>query len=242
MKLAPAFLSASRVLAAVILAANTLVAYAQEPEQSWNRVSLSAQAGESVDNDRAVAVVFIEREGERPTHLAEQVNEAIRWAVDVAKAVEGIKIQTQGYQSWPIRDKRRITGWRVRQSVSLRSKDMASLGELVGQLQKRVALQSIAFELSPESREAADDRGIAKALARFRQRAQLVSQEMGANGYRIVSMNVNTSASGPMRPMMARGMMADSMRMKAAPSMEGGSRRVTVSVNGTIEMTGMTAQ
>lgn len=209
-------------------------------EQSWNRVSLSAQAGESVDNDRAVAVVFVEREGKKPSRLAAKVNEAIRWAVDVAKGVEGVKIQTQGYQSWPIRDKRHITAWRVRQSVSLRSEDMASLGELVGKLQKRVALQSIAFELSPERREAADDRGIAKALARFRQRAQLVSQQMGGKGYRIVSMNVNTSASGPVRPMMARAMMADSMRMEAAPAMEGGSRRVTVSVNGTIEMTGLT--
>lgn len=230
--------SASLALVFCLLSLGSLAVQADD-SQSWNRVNLSAQAGESVDNDRAVAVVFVEREGKKPSRLAGQVNEAIRWAVDTAKAVEGIKIQTQAYQSWPIRDKRHITGWRVRQSVSLRSKDMASLGELVGRLQKRVALQSIAFELSPESREAADDRGIAKALARFRQRAHLISQEMGAKGYRIVSMNVNTSTSGSVRPMMARGMMADSMRMKAAPSMEGGSRRVTVSVNGTIEMTGV---
>ncbi len=199
---------------------------------TYDRIELAATASREVDNDLLVAVVYAQREGGDAAKLAAQVSESVRWGVETAKQVPGVKVQTLSYQTIPVYAKQTITGWRVSQAFRLESQDAAALGDLLGRLQQRLALQSIDYEVSPASREAAENDLIVSAIAAFRKRAELVTAELGRSDYRLVRMAVDTSDVGP-RPMRARSM---ALAAEVAPALEAGTQTVQVGIRGTIEL------
>lgn len=209
-------------------------ALAAEAPLTYDRINLSVSAGESVENDILKAVLFAQQEGNDAARLAREVNRNISRAVEQAKGVTGVKVQTLDYSTSPIYRKQSITGWRVRQSIRLESRDAASLSKLIGSLQEHLGVSNITYALSPEGRKAIEDKLIANAISRFKQRAELISNEMEQSGYRMVQMNINSDRITP-RPVQMRAM---TMEMKGAPSptLEAGSQRVVVNINGTIEL------
>jgi len=201
---------------------------------TFDRIHLSGSANSEVANDTLVAVLYVQREGQEAAPLAAEVNTAIAWALGQAGAVDGIKTQTLGYQTQPIYQNKRLSGWRVRQSLRLESQEPEGLADLLGTLQQRLAVQSIGYEVSPERRRQAEDVLIVEAIAAFRARAELVRGELGAAGYRLVELNV--AGRGP-APRPQRAMAAMEMRTAAAPpALEPGTRNLSVTVNGTIEL------
>jgi predicted secreted protein len=209
-------------------------ALAHEIPLTYDRVKLSASAVEEVENDTLVAIMYAQREGNDASKLAEQVNQLITSAVAKAKQAGDVKVQTQGYSTNPIYRKQVLTGWRVHQSIRLESKDSAALSELIGDLQKNLAVRNISYAISPERREEAEGKLINIGIAAFTQRAQQVTKDLGRQEYRLVEMQVNTSGIAP-RQHLGRGM---AMEMKAAgpPTFEAGTQRVEVHISGTIEM------
>jgi len=212
-----------------------LTAAAQE-SIFYDQISLTATAEREIDNDELVAVVYAQAQAERQVQAADQVNTDIRWALERAESTRGVSAQTLQYNSFPVySDNRRIIGWQARQSLRLESRDSDRLGELVGDLQSRVAVESISYQVSREAREAADDELIAEALATFNRRAQLVAEELGRPGFRIVRLDINTGARMP-SPIAYRNAMADTLEAAAAPALEAGTQTVSVSVVGTVEL------
>ncbi len=213
-------------------------AAAAETQPAYDRVTLSVTEEERVGNDTLVAALYSEREGERAPDIASEVNENISWAIDEARKVDGVTAQTTGYNSQPVYRDRTVIGWRVRQSIRLESQDAAGLSELIGKLQKRLAMSSISYEISPQRRAQAEHGLIALALASFDKRARLITDELGRPGYRIVNLNVATSGTS-VRPIpvqrMAMAMEADGAGI-APPALESGVQSVRVEVNGTIEL------
>jgi predicted secreted protein len=219
------------LLMAMVSAAPAL---AHDAPLTYDRINLSASAGEEVENDTLVAMLYAQREGNNASQLAEQVNRSIKSAVAKAKQSGGIKVQTQGYSTNPIYRKQVLTGWRVQQSIRLESKDSAALSELIGELQKELAVSNISYTISPERRKQVEGELISKGIAAFTQRAQQVTKDLGRQQYRLVQMQVNTSGIAPRRHL-ARGM-AMEMEGAAAPTLEAGTQRVEVQISGTIEM------
>jgi predicted secreted protein len=209
-------------------------AHAADEQPLFDTVGLSAQAQAEVDNDRIQATLFAEREGSDAAKLADAVNQDIAWALAQLKPVAAIDTSTPAYQTSPIYQQGRITGWRVRQTLRLESADMPAMSAMLGKLQARLGLQSVQFLLSPERREAVEEQLIKQALARFTQRASMVAAELGRGGYRLVGMQVN-SGGGVRPPVPQLGMMRAEAAM-AAPSLEGGSSDVQVMVTGTIQL------
>lgn len=201
---------------------------------TYDRVDLSASARQQVPNDTLVAILFREMEGPGAAALAEEVNKAVAEAIKRIKQVPGIQVQTLDYQTLPVYQKERITAWRVRQSIRLETRDVAKLGTLLGEIQQRLNLQSIGYSVSPERLKEVEDRLIPQALKDFQQRAELVSRELGRSRYRIVALRVET-AGPPQRPafMAAR---AAPMEAAAPVPIEAGEQKLTVNVNGTIEL------
>jgi predicted secreted protein len=200
----------------------------------FDTVSLSAGAETEVDNDRIEAVLFAEREGPSPAPLADAVNREIDWALRQVQGQPKIEASTPAYQTQPLYQKGRITGWRVRQTLRLKTGDADALSEMLGRLQSRLGLQGVGFLLSPAQRQATEEQLITQALQRFSQRAALVARQLGRGGYRLVSMQVSTGRG--VRPVYARG---DAMMAEAAvapPRLEGGTSRVQVTVSGTIQL------
>lgn len=201
---------------------------------TYDRIDLSSEAQGEVQNDILVAMLSSEMEGPKAAALAVEVNKTIAKAVDRIKQVPEIKVQTLGYQTSPVYQKERISGWRVKQAIRLESLDAGKLGGLLGELQQQLHLESVGYETSPQKRKEAEDGLIKEALGAFRQRAELVPRELGRSRYRIVALRVDTGGP-PVRPM-ALGMRAMAVEAAVPVPIEAGTQKVEVNVSGTVEL------
>ena len=200
-------------------------------------ISFSVDASVDIDYDTMVAVLFVQREGTRSQALADEVNQAINWGIQQAKAVSEVSVQTQSYHTNPVYNNGQLRSWRVDQSIRLESRDAVKLGELVGALQERLAVRSLGFEASNDARRLAHQALVSDAIQRFAERAKLVQSQLDRSGYRIVRMDINTSHAQPPRPMLrSMAMEADTARI-AAPQIEAGTQEIAVNISGTIELT-----
>ncbi len=208
---------------------------AEEPAARFDQVNLSAQASMEVDNDNLIAVLYSQQEGSDTVSLSDSVNRNIAQAVEIAKQTEGVKVQTLGYQTSPIYQQQRLSGWRVRQSIRLESRQSEVLSSLLSQLQRSLALESINYAVSPERQQAVEESLIQQAIEAFRQRATLITQQWGRKHYRLVELNIHT-ANQPIQPMRMRASMMSMEGASAAPTLEAGSQTLSVEVSGRIEM------
>jgi predicted secreted protein len=169
-----------------------------------------------------------------PASLARKINEDMEWALSKAKQVKGVKVSTGSYQTWPITNKKVTTGWRGQQNLELESKDTGSLARLAGELQDRLQIKSMNFTVSDDKRMAVENRLIEAALNAFKDRARIVGDNLKANGYRIVEINIGTSGQAP--PVRHMPRMAMAMEANNTVAIEGGESDIQVTVDGTIEL------
>jgi len=206
-----------------------------DDELRYNQVRLQSQQTESVSNDTMHVTLQTYAEMQDPAKLAARINQEMEWALAQVKQVQGVKLRTGSYQTWPVTRKEVTTGWRGQQDLILESRDTQALSRLTGQLQAKLQIKSMSFTVSDEKRVTVENRLIDLALNAFKERAGIVGDNLKAGGYRIVELNVGTSTARP--PMMHQARMA-SMSMEAgdAVAVEGGESDVRVTVNGTIEL------
>lgn len=219
--------------AALVAALGAGVAAADQNDPT-RRVSFHVERGRDVANDWLRAALAVTDEDVDPAALANRVNQLMGWALDVARSEKRVKVQSGGYSTHPVYDKNRIRRWRASQELWIESADFDAATKLVGELQSRLQLESLAFSVSPEQRRKIEDALIEEALAAFQDRAQLVRKKLGASGYQIVLLGIDTPGRPPPpRPMMRTAMAEAAV---APPAVEGGTSRVTVHVNATIEL------
>jgi predicted secreted protein len=220
-------------LGAMIVAAEAR----SQQELTYDRVDLSASASLEMEQDLLIAVVFSEVEDNDQSDAADAVNTAVSWAAERARRVDGIDVQTTSYSTRPLyANGRRITGWVARQGLRLESEDAEALSELLGELQERVAIQSIRYGISREVREAAEETLIARALAQFNRRADLIAAELGRDGYRLVRLNVGNTGGNFIANQEAFRMRVSAADAVAPPEIDAGTETLTVMVNGQIEL------
>lgn len=198
----------------------------------YDRIHLSASATAQLANDTMVVTVFAEEEGSKAQELSSLVNKKIHWGLELVKQYPDIKRQTNSYTTHPVYQNNKIKGWRVRQSLLLESKDMALMSEVLGQLQNKLALGSMQFSISPESRDAQDKILIDKALESFEKRSQQVVVKLRRKNYKIVDINISTSGSRPKRAQYEMR----AMSMASEPAVSAGEQTVSVTVSGKIEL------
>ncbi|MET0028443.1 MAG: SIMPL domain-containing protein [Candidatus Thiodiazotropha sp.] len=208
---------------------------AQENGNHYDRIALQTQASEAVENDTLIAIMYAQKEGPELAPLTHQVNQLIGKAVEQAKKVAEVQVTTLGYQTYPVYQQQSLSGWRVRQSIRLESRDNEVLSALLGELQSGLALESINYTLSPERRDAVEERLILQAIDAFRHRSAQVTRQMGRQNYRVVEMTIHTAdPGGNPTPMRARMMAMESS--VAPPTLEGGTQSVRVEIEGRIEL------
>ena len=205
-----------------------------EDTATYDRITLSVSASEDVTADIIVAILYTQQEGSDSAKLADEVNQRISKAIERSTAIPDIKVQPLNYYTNPIYQKQTITGWRVRQSLRLESRDVVQLSELIGELQEYLVMESVDYALSDDYRQAAESELIARTIESFKQRAQLVTEQLGRPDYRLIELAVNSSGDdGPYRPAMTR--MAQTAAV-AAPTLATGTQTIRVTINGTIEL------
>lgn len=199
-------------------------------------VDLSAEASRQAPNDQLQASAYVESTGENAQEVAKKANAAISEALAVGKNYPTVKVQSSGTQTYPVYGKNgRVDGWRMRSAISLQSKDHAAFSEMVGRLQKTLAIGDLGAVPSPETYRTVENGTIVDAITAFRDRAKIIAEALGKS-YVIKEMNVGAQHQRPVPVFaMAKGAVAMAQDMAPAP-IEAGEATVSVTVSGKIEV------
>jgi len=217
-------------LAFLVLFMSTAIA--AESEQ-YDIISIQAQRSMEVDNDLMYAALSVEIEGKDPSLLASKINTVMSWALSETKKSTAVNVMTGNYYVNPVYNKNEISHWRASQMLSLKSKDVTEMTRLIGVLQKRLLMKSMGFYISPQKRDDVENELIDEALDAFKKRANIVTSNLGAKGYRIVNIRINSpGAITSPQPMM--GMAMESKI--ATPAVEPGMSNIAVAVSGSIQL------
>ena len=224
----------SRAFAAGLLTITGLATQVQaDGELHYNQVRLQAEQSESVSNDTMQVTLATFAESRDAADVATAINRDMDWALQIARAVDGVDVSTGGYQTYPVHKDNVIRGWRGQQNLMLEGADHEAIGRLVGSLQEKLQVKSMQFSVSDDRRRAVENRLIGRALEAFRERAGIIGSNLEAKGYRIVELNINTSNQLPPVPYQAR--MA-SMDAPAPVVTEAGDSDIRVTISGTVEL------
>jgi len=226
-----------QLLAATLLSTTAAVASAQTLPPPAGVLSLSAEAVTEVPTDVVQLTLAAEQEGAEPSAIASALSARTQAVLAQAKRTSGVEAQSGGFTIHPSTDRNgRISTWRGRSEVILKSKDFAAVSKLAGELANQMQVQNVAFSLSREARQATEAKLAEQAVSAFRDKAQTSTKLFGYSSYTIREVSMNDSGGVvPPTPRMyaAKAMSADA----GAPiPMEGGKAHVTVSVNGSVQM------
>ena len=200
----------------------------------YDQINLSAISEGAVNNDILLVQLQAIDENKSIQHASQAVNTTLDWALKQIEMVDNIQAKTLRYQSTPIYKNKKISAWRVRQSIQLESTDTVKLANLIGSLQKKMILNSVQHQVSLPAKQAIEAQLTTQALTRFKNKAELIVKTLGAKGYRIVRLNIGSSRQQPVHPVAMR---AESFGTKsAAPSFKTGSQTVRITVDGTIQL------
>lgn len=221
-------------LAAALAVASA--AHAQVLPDTKNRVSFSSERSRDVANDWVTAVIGTIDEDSDAARLADRVNKTMKWALDTAKQARGVEVKSGGYQTRPVYGKDgKIARWAASQDLILEGGDVDAVSKLVGELQSRLLLRSIAFSVSPETRGKTEEALIADVLAAFQERSKKIQEGLGARDWELVSLSIQTPGGGPM-PMFQVAAEMSMSKAVAPPSFQSGQSTLTVRADGTIEL------
>ena len=206
-----------------------------DDKQNFNQVNLQTTASELVANDQLVAVLLVQETGKDPAVLANRVNTKMAKIIDKANKFKHVKHQTTNYNSRPIYKNSTIKSWQVSQNIQLQSQDFDQLGKLVSQANSLSTVQSMSFMVSDQQIEQVQDSLTKQAIQKFRQKASMIAKQFGKSDYHLVHINIgNNHVRPPQRHMSRSNMVADSMEV--APALSAGENKVSVNINGSIEL------
>ena len=208
-----------RVLATVVLSL-AAAATAQQPSlpvpPAGTLVLMTGAAEVELANDEAVASFFYEAQDADLTRAQSTVNQRVSDGTAALKRADPkAQIETSGYSSYPVYSSgsnRTITGWRVRQGLTVRTENLAGLPKTVAAAQPLLALGGVDFRLSKAARDKVEAQLIQLAMANLNSRFTAAGQSMGvpANRIRVEEINFGVREAAPPQPMMMRSAMQSS--------------------------------
>ncbi len=196
-------------------------------------VSLSATERVEVEQDLLVAQLKYEAENANPKALQDEINRAMKKAVDAAKKVKSVKVSTQQYYVHEYRrDKHAPKIWKGSQGLMIKGKTADELLELTGKLQEMgLTMSGLSYALSPELLEETRDNLLEVALKKLQAKAARTAKALGKTSADLLQVNVDMG--GGTRPQMMRSSMAmsEGIAASAAPVAAPGQSDITLSVN-----------
>ena len=224
---------------ALTLPATLLSQAAQADEPRYNQVALRAEVSQEVAHDRMYVTLYTEAQSEDPAALASDVTKTLNTAIDRARKVQDVKVSLGSRQSYPVYENEgsKISAWRERAELRLESAEFARLSQLSADLLGELKMADMSFAVAEDTRKSSEDGLIKSAVEAFKARAQLATEAVGGKGYKLVSLNLNSGGFQPVMPMRARAMDRGSFsKSEAAPQIEAGTSRVSMSADGVIEV------
>lgn len=227
----------------LLLAAATLAGAQSSPaaRSDGTLVLMTGQAEVEVANDEAVASFYVEVQDADLTRAQSQVNQRVADATAALKRSDPRgEVQTSGYSSYPVYRSdpaRKVSGWRVRQGVTLRTADLAALARTVAAAQQFAALGGIEFRLSRAAREKVEAELIQRAIANLNGRVAAVAQALNVPTARVRTEELNFGVHQVERPMvMSMARAAPAADGVAEPQFEAGRSAQQMTVTAKVRL------
>jgi predicted secreted protein len=234
-----AFFTLAFALASTVQAQGAEKQGAEKMREPQNIVTLDATVQTQIVPDMAVIVMAVERNAADPTAVTSEINQIIAAGLKEAKATAGVIASTGAFNTQPRWDnKGQRTGWTVRAELMLRGKDFGVLGKLAGKLSGTMQIANNFFEVSPELKQAEEEKLIEQGLGAFQSKARAASKSLGFTAFTLREVHLGSATvggEGRPRPMMMQS--AKTMSDSAAPmSLEAGPTTLSLTVNGSVQM------
>lgn len=232
------FRATSLIFALTALTASPILIAA---EQTYNQVSLRAEAQREVAHDQMEVILYTEDQDSDAARLAQTITNTLNDAITQARHYPQVSIKQGSRRSYPVHDSKHqtITAWRERAELRLESTDFSALSTLTAELLKTLKMSNMQFSIAAQTRLRSEDQLLQEAIGAFQARAKLISEALGSSSYKIVQLNLNSSGFAQ-PPMYARSnkMLSVAMADEAAviPEVEGGSSQVSIIADGVIEV------
>ena len=212
----------------IALALNAAVpAFAQDAERQTTVLHLSQTAERTVVRDLLRIELRVEASGPDAQTVQAEINRHMAAALDRARQVQGVKVETGFYDVGEERPQSGPARWRGAQAVILTGKDPTSMLKLAGALQvDGLSTSSIAYEVSPETVRGAEEDLTAEALTALDHRAAAIAEQMHLAVLRYRDLHVGNAETGG-RPVPRFAAMA-----VAAPVAEPGEGKIRVTIEG----------
>jgi predicted secreted protein len=205
-------------------------------KQHFNQVNLQVTASDDIANDQLIAIVVVQETGDNPAILANKVNDKMAKIIAKANRFKRVQHQTINYNSQPIYSNGSIKSWQVSQNIQFKSQNFDQLGKLIAEVNQLSIVQSMHFAVSDTLIEQTQDRLTQDAISQFRTKAAAISKQFGKSSYHLVHINVGNNYVQQPRQMMMRSAMVSEMKADTAPALSAGTNKVSVNINGTIEL------
>jgi len=205
----------------------------------YDQLSFQTEVKEEVQNDEVRASMYKKSQATNAKALATTLNTSINNAMKIAKRYPSVTVSTGQQRTYPRYDKNdKIIGWTGQASIDLKSTDFAATSQLIADLQETLVMDNINFGVSDDKKDALEQKLMTDASRSFQKQAKNLTRAWDARSYRVVNVSLNTGSNYP-RPMYS------TMNMKAesadasvpSQSFESGNSTISVTANGTIELT-----
>jgi len=228
------------ILPFILALISALPATAAEKRSSVTIISLSSEASENITHDEVVIDVLIETRGQNTKKMRDQVN---RINLQISQRLErepSVTLITTNRRTDPVyekglRSQKRIA-WVVSQSIRITSTNLDALPTWLDTIEQTDAkLQGLHFKISDKLRLNIENTLRLQAIKNFRLKAASVAQALSAKSFKILQLQTDET-----RPLYTQqrqhrvNMLAESSHMP--PSLHAGKSRITISVNGEIQI------
>jgi predicted secreted protein len=198
-------------------------------------ITLTVTERTRVGQDTLSADLRIEIDHRDAAEVQNQINEVMAQALAIARDIDGIDVSTGYYGVYQFNrnpsGNRADEMWRGNQSITLQSRDSATLLELAGRLQAMgFVMNQLSYSLSTERSDEVRDNLMEAALQRAQQKATRAAAALGKTNVDIASVDIDSQSGGYAQPMMMRAVAADASMEMSAPSADAGETEVTLTV------------
>lgn len=203
-----------------------------------NVVNVSASATLEVPQDELTIVFSTLREGTDAAVVQSQLKQALEAALAEARKAARpgqVDVQTGRFSLLPrYSAKGGTNGWSGSAEVVVSGSDLVAISQLAGRIGTMTVART-AFALSRDARQKAEAEITAQAIARFKERADLVARQFGYGAWSLREASVQGSDGPVAMPVMRVQAMRAAGADEALP-VEAGKTQVTINVSGSVQL------
>lgn len=198
-------------------------------------LNISATERREMEQDLLVATLNYNAVNKNSRALQNEINSAMKKALDLVKKEKSVKINTGAYQVYETTEPRtKEKKWRGNQTLTLKSKDADAVLKLTGKLQEMgLNTNGLSYTLSPETVVAVQDNLMEAALKQLQTRANRAAKALGKSSAELREVNTQGGGIPIQRRNYARSavMMESADMAMAAPVAASGESTITLTVS-----------